>query len=438
VQANPDAIYAAPEGNYADVDGDLTGGGVAGQNVIVFTANRTYRLSGVYDSTGAGGINPIEISRTVGCISHKSIVQTQQGCFFAARDGFYFTDGYSVLRISEDLPSTYSSISETEAQGKMIYGTYDPYSKQVLWAASSDSANTDNDRIFVAHTYFGISPNTPFTRWSGGEWESNFQPSAISYDEDERYLIRGDTRGYVLVQSDSYTDDTKIDTSVTPDTWLDYPVIYDYIGPSTDCGSVAQRKFGTKLVVNATSVGRVTIMPYSNNDNGASFIEMSEIKSPWPVYWGDDVEWGDTRIRWNSTPITSGLRRFPQRSARFSYKQVRLKNSYTVVTSSDILGSATFNNTANTITLDDVTKVWPTDAVDFYVSSSADNYFNEFLVTARTSDTVLTLSDSANILPTGSYSWKLKGYRKREGIRLESYSAIFQMLTPSQAPYRGE
>ena len=434
VQANPDQPYAAPESNTADVDDDITGGGVAAQNTIIFTDSRTYRLQGFYDSTGNGGITPIEISRTVGCVSHKSIVQTQQGLFWAARDGFYFTDGYQVLRISEDIPTTYQAIVASATQAKRIYGTYDPFTKQVLWGVTSDSTGTDNDKIFVAHTYFGVKPDTPFGTWSGGSFPENFRPSAIFFDEDEGNLIRGDKEGFLLLHDADLTNDIKIDTATTPDLWTILPIVYDYRSTAMDFGSVTQRKWATRLIVYADAVGKVSIAPSSNNDNSGVFNEMAEIKSSSPVLWGDtDVLWGDGSVRWNYTPISSGNRRFPKRSTRCSYKQIRLSNSYTLIEQSAQLGTATFANGANTVTLDTGGVAWDVNAVDYYISSSFDNYVKEYKITART-NTVLTVEDTDNDLPTGSYSFKVRGYRKNEAIRLLSHSIVYQMLTPSQVP----
>ena len=436
VQANPDQISAAPESNSVDVDGELTGGGVANQYPVVFTKDKTYRLQGFYDSTGNGGIQAIEIAGTVGCVSHASVVKTPQGIFWAARDGFYFTDGYQVQRISEEIPSTFAGIVSTEAQAKRITGAYNSFEKTIYWTASSAPSLDDNDLIFTANLFFGIKPDVPFLRWSGGLWASNFQPSCLWFDVEMGQLIRGDARGYLLVQSPESLNDIKIDEAVVPSLWTGLPVVYDFRSTAMDFGSATARKWGTKLVVYADSIGKVTMMPYSNNDNTGVFTEMTEIRSNSPILWGDtEVRWGDESLRWNYVPIVSGVRRFPQRSIRFSYKQVRLTNSYTLIQSSVSLGQAVFNGASNTATLINPTSLWDDNAVDYKISSSFDNYLTEFNIVQRT-DTVLTVSDISNTFPGGTFDFKVRGYRKNEAIRLLSLAIIYQFMTPSQTPFR--
>ncbi|MBX3017980.1 MAG: hypothetical protein KF767_08830 [Bdellovibrionaceae bacterium] len=436
VQANPDQPYAAPGGNSATVDGDLTGGGVAGQFPVVFTEKRTYRLQGIYDSTGAGGITPVEISRTVGCVSHKSIVQTQDGLFFAARDGYYFTDGYRVVRISEDIPKTYLSLVTTAEQAKRIYGTYDPFNKRVLWSATSDFEKADNDCIFVAHLYFGISPNLPFTRWNGGEWASVFNPASLLYDEDTNELIRGESTGVLLKHSPELVNDLKVDLDAPVSEWIRIPVIYDYKSFATDFGLVRSRKWVTRLIVYADAVGKVTMMPFSQNDKTAVWREMAEIRAGTPLIWGDtDVLWGDSSIRWAFVPIVSANRRFPKQSIRCSYKQIRLRNSLTTIEETKTMGQATFDSVAKTVTIVNPGVNWAVNALDYFVTISSDSFQSRYRIIGRT-NTVLTVEDLASTLPSGQFDFKVIGYRIDEAVRLLSFSMIYEPIGPSQTPYK--
>lgn len=437
IQAAPDQPYAANEGNYIDVDQALTGGGVAGQSVIVFTEDRTYRLEGFFDSTGGGGISKTELSRTVGCISHKSIVQTLEGLFWAAKDGFYFTDGYKVLRISEEIPSTYADCVADEDQRKRIYGAYDSFNKRVYWAATSSTDESDNDIIFVAHLYWGVSGNVPFTTFDGGYWASNYTPTALTFYSDT--LVHGDSNGYLMHYQDGSLNDIKVDTTTTPDNWTSLPVIYDYRWIATDFGDVTNRKYVTKIAVYADAIAKASFNIYSNNDNTGVFKELAEVKSNSPVLYGDTPVplWGDTTLRWDYLPIISGLRRFPGSDLRCSYKQIRITNSYTLIDDSDGGGTVEVDGGANTVTLETGGVSWLEDPVDYYISFDTDDYATEYKITARTSDTVLTVDDSGASLTSGTgVSYKIYGYRKNEAIRLLSYSIIYSLIGATQTPFR--
>jgi hypothetical protein len=436
VQAPSDLIYAANEGNSVDLDEANTGGAIAGQNAIAFSANRTYRLEGTYDSTGNGGIQKVEISRTVGCISHKSIVQTQGGCYFAAKDGFYFTDGYQVLRISEDIPETYEACVATEAMQKRITATYDPFTKRVYWAASGDVSQADNNQIFVAHLYFGLKVDVPFTIWNGGLWPANFSASSIMFYDGT--LLRGDSDGYLLKHESDMLNDAKINTALTPDEWDFYPVIWDMRSAAFDFGSVSVVKWVTKIVIYADSLAKVAIGIFSNNDNSSQFLPLGELRSNSPITWGDNsVAWGDQSIRWSYLPVIKGMRRFPRRGLRTSYKQIQLTNSYTQIDSSSQAGTVTVDTTANTVTLNSPGIEWDDYSVDYYISFDEDDYTLQYLITERTSNTVLTIDDPDETLVSGSaVNFKVYGYRKNEAFRLLSYSIGFQFTNPTQTPFR--
>jgi hypothetical protein len=435
VQANADQIYAANEGNICDFDEDITGAGVAGQYVIVFTRNRTYRLEGTYDSTGAGGISKVEISRTSGCVAHKSITQVLDGIYYAATDGFYFTNGFQVQKISEDIPETYREIVASETIAKRIYGTYDPFEKIVYWSASDDVTDDDNGIILAAHTYFGIRPDVPFTKFDGGYWPENFTASSLLFHDG--VLVRSTTDGVLLKHYRGLLNDIKVNPATAASTWTQLPVIYDYTSPAFDFGDITKRKWVTRFITYCDSIAKVSFTIFSNNDNTNFFRELAEVKSNSPILWGDSFGlWGDEGVRWNFLPIVSANRRFPSNGLRCSYKQIKITNAYTEIESSVSMGLADVNATAKTVTLLTAGVEWDVNSVDYFISFSTDNYALEYKVSART-PTVLTVEDPSSLLVTASgVGFRVNGYRKNEAIRLLGYSMVYQYLTPSQTPYR--
>ena len=160
-RGDPDSV---PASFYADVEQAITGIGSVRSIPIVFCERSIYRIDGSFDVFGRGGMIPRKIADGVGCVGHLSIVQTLDGLFFAGTDGFYFTDGYQVVPISEQLVESYAAITQTDLQKKRIYGTYDVDFKRVLWAVAGNSnESSDNSKIFCIDT-----KSKAITTWSSG------------------------------------------------------------------------------------------------------------------------------------------------------------------------------------------------------------------------------------------------------------------------------
>ena len=435
VQAAPGQPYAANEGNVQDFDDEITGGAVAGNSVVIFTKTRTYRLDGVFDSTGAGGVQKTEISRTNGCVSHKSIVQVldASGCVFASSDGFCFTDGYQVMRISEEFPASYKTLVQTEAQAKRIYAAYDGSKRRVYWAVSSDSVTADNDEIYVGHLMFGVKIDTPFTTWNGGYWRSNFAPTALAYYDS--MLVRGDSRGYLLSHVAGTLNDVKIDVDADPEDWTTLPVIYNLLSSAFDFGDVSRRKWVTKIIAYADSLAKVAFSVFSNNDNSGTFRELKEIRSNSPILWGDpEAEWGDPLVRWNYMPIITGIRRFPANGIRCSYKQIQITNSLTQIENPVTATLVDINSTTKEITRVDASN-WQTDYVDYFISFATDGFVQTYPIESIAGDAIV-VTDTQNLLTDlTDVQFKVTGYRKNEAIRLLSYSLVYSIGFATQSPY---
>ena len=94
-------------------DGDvITGIGRVGPNLLVFKKHKVFV---VYDlNTGANR----RLTTNIGCVSHRSIVETPQGTFFLADSGVYVTNGSSVQLVSEQItPSLQALTNKSSAVG---------------------------------------------------------------------------------------------------------------------------------------------------------------------------------------------------------------------------------------------------------------------------------------------------------------------------------
>lgn len=431
-QSIQSALYASPDEFYDDMEDEITGCGAIGIYPIIFCKNKIYRLEGFFNELGQNGFIKREISATVGCVSHRSIVTTNDGrLFFAGQDGFYFTNGFSVQKISSEFNTSYREIVLTETQKSRIYGAYDSFENRIWWGAQRDEASSDNDIVFVAHLE---APNNPFTTLSGGDDTENFSPASLLYYQGK--MLRGDKDGYLFEFSDNILSDPKVDTTKTPDLWDRSTIIYDYRGPAFDFGSTKVRKWVPRIVVNADNVSNLTLRVFSNNDNSGIFNELSEIKYRGNSVWGDEtLLWGDESLRWNYRAVISHWRRFPT-PLRCIYKQIRLTNSYTDIESYETIGTASSDESLSTVTLDTADREWDANSVGYFISFSDDDYEREWPITSRT-DTTLTVDDPAELLSTSSNrNWKIRGYKKNEILNLLSYVIDHAPLTMTQEPSR--
>ncbi len=421
-------IDACPATFYVDVEDEITG--IANINIypIVFCTQRIYRLEGFFDLTGRGSIEKSEISRVTGCQSHLGIVVTLEGIFFPGNDGFYWTDGYQVLKISQELNTTYAALSNKTN----IYGTYDATYKRVYWAVQNDSASGDNDAFAIADLKFGVKPDTPFTTASGG---TSFAPSAICFYNS--YLYRADKRGYLFQHLDSLQTDPKVDTSAVPSAWIKRTIIYNYVSTATNFGNTAVRKWVPKIVFYAKNLSNVSIGINSFNDDSVVPKALKEIRSLSNILWGDStIVWGTATCIWNYSTLIKAERNFPARGLRCDYKQVQFTNSYTNIENSDTLGTGTIDATLKTVTLTTApTNIWPENAIDYFISFLADGYVQDFLITART-DTLLTYSDAGNVTVTAvGTKWVIRGYRKNDILNLLNYTIFYSFVSDTQDKY---
>lgn len=438
---------SCPEAHFEDLDDEITGIGAVNIFPIYFCQNKTYRIEGFYDTTGRGFIKKREISNTVGCVSHRSIVSVKNRLYFAGDDGFYVTDGFQVDRISEDFNETYKTLVETQDQRDRIYGTYDELNDRVLWSVKQDSGAADNDVIYVAHLRYqrrsqegGVK--VPFTTWSGGNLPANFSPTSL-FVTDDNQLLRGDTRGYLFRHDEDELDDPLIVVADTPANWEVTPIVYEYRSVATDFGLNDIRKWVPKMLVTMDNISNVSLNISSMNDNSGAFAELKPIRYRENIEWGDQlIEWNTTEsdeIKWNFFPVISQRRRFPAGGLRCSYKQIKFTNDDTIISASDEIGVATIDDAAKTITLDTFpTNTWEPALVNYYISFEDDGYANKFLILER-ADEVLTVFDPSDLLTTASaQKWQISGIKKSEKINIFSYVVMFAPLTMTQDTFKGE
>ena len=429
IQADPDSV---PESFFTELDEDITGISNVDIYPIVFTKNKTYRIEGVVDAFGRGFNRLRVVSDTVGCVSNNSIVRTVRGLYFAADDGFYYTDGFSLQKLSEHINERYALAVTTEAQARRISGVQDPQTKRIYWALQEDPTDTENNAIYVLDPFWGISMESTFTSWDSGE---DMKPTSLEFAGGN--LLRADSRGYTFEHKDSLTTDPVIDlVAASTADWETKGIEYDYTSCAYSFGTETGRKWVTKFLSIFKNLSNLSCNAVSINDDSAIDKELKEIRFRSNITWGDaEVVWGDSRLVWNFNGLIVADRRFPKRGLRCTYKQVKYIPSETVIAKSDDYGNATADSAALTVTLDNAgTEDWPDEIVNFMIYFDTDDYTEGYTIITRTADT-LTVTDPNNRLQDGSQKWVIRGVRKDERMSIESYTIGYDYFGESHTAY---
>jgi hypothetical protein len=88
-------------------DGAITGLRRCNDSAIIFKNNGVYSIDGVMIQ-GQYALRKIN-TNFVGCTSEKSILQAEEGLYFQAHNGIYFTNGISVNKLSYEIDSLFLS-----------------------------------------------------------------------------------------------------------------------------------------------------------------------------------------------------------------------------------------------------------------------------------------------------------------------------------------
>jgi hypothetical protein len=422
VQDDPDSC---PTDNYIDVLDEITGMSSYGDSPLIFSKNHVYRVNGQYTEDGQGQVTWEDITKTIGCVAHNSIVQTRVGVFWAGNDGFYWTDGFSYKKISDSINERYKQLVSSETRKARICGTYDTKDNRVIWAVTYGDSSSDNDCFFSLDLRWGVRDDSTFTTRSNG---SAFSPTSLAFYEGQ--LIHSDRRGYILKHDASYTSDPDIDSLKVPSLWTTKSIIPLYKSIVSNLGLPNVRKWVTKILLTMENVTNASVQISSINDNSSRQSDLKEIRFRGNVLWGDpNILWGADTPYWSYFNLIEEMRRFNAKYLRCSYKQIIITQAFTNIYNSDTSSTGTVDTGFKTVTLTDTNFAFADDIEDYYITFEDDAYTKEYLITARNSDTQLTFLDAQSTAVAGVKKWVIRGYPKGELFKIISFTVFFAPLT---------
>jgi hypothetical protein len=113
-----------------------------------------YQITGSAFDPEEGDIGIVPIENVPGTVSNRSIVVTDHGVYYLAKDGFRIFDGARSVNISEPVQPTLDSY--VDSRNKYVCGVWNKQDDEIWW--SMTSTGTTHDRIVVY--------NFTFKRWS--------------------------------------------------------------------------------------------------------------------------------------------------------------------------------------------------------------------------------------------------------------------------------
>ena len=163
--------------------GAITGIGTAGPYMLVFKEYKTWVVTGI-ESKAA--IKTRRLADNIGCVSHRSIVETTQGTFFLTADqGVYLTDGSHLHEMSYNVRPTILGINPSKRENAA--GTF---WNNHYYLSFASGASTTNNRT--------LDYDVQLKSWwlhdlAGNQW-ARFEPGS----EPSLYLARPETTKGVL------------------------------------------------------------------------------------------------------------------------------------------------------------------------------------------------------------------------------------------------
>lgn len=435
-QSVPGSPDACPGDFFDDLPDSVIGISSVRTIPVVGCSHSFYRLDGAFTERGAGAITHQQISSTVGLVSEASIVQVEGGLFFAGTDGFYFTDGYQVNKVSDAWDPTYAAYTASATQRKRIVGAYDSHFKRVWWTIQPTSSDT------TAVITVTLDLNFPLSKpcWTSARNGTHYLPSAVLFYNDQ--LIRGHESGYIFKHSDSLLTDPYIDSGISAANWGTAVILFDWKSTFVSWGTTNIRKWCPLIEFNLQDDSNLFLQINGFNDNTRSNHALTPLRWISEIVWGDEtIVWGDPAVIWNWSGGNIDSKRYvPAGSLRCTYKQVEFTNASVDLLASTTKGPASTNAAANTVTLDTAAMYWPLDAEGGFISFANDDYaasWEIFRKNSTTLPTVLTVIDTGNTLPTlAGVAWKISGYKKNQTLHLLDLSLWGKPMSASQTGTR--
>lgn len=443
------AIALAPEWAPAtftdDLDDEITGLTSAKDNVIVGCKNSIYRISGGFTQSGQGLITHERISDSIGFLNAKSIVKTEIGVFFAGNDGFYYTDGYQIIKLSLEFDKIYQAFVQSDGQRRAIYGAYDKTTRRVWWSLRASQNDSDNSVFYTFYLNYGVKPSGVFTTASSFPY---LRPSSLVFQQGILYY--GHELGYVLFMDQNQKQDYIPSVSIAPANWNRVGIPYNYTSCAIDMGTAFKRKWLTKFHLIGGNQGNAAIniaVIRDMNSDSRGISNMKPVNYTDNAVWGTPTcVWGDATQIWNNTGKMDVWRRFPTTALRADYVQIQITPAKVAVYASSVGypqgANVVIDAAAKTATIQTpatyTSIIFFQDVVGYVIAFQNDAYVQEYpIMSLDVTSKIITYYDPTNLSASGTVGWVIRGIKKEQRFELSSYIIHYMVMGDKVQRYPG-
>jgi hypothetical protein len=252
---------------FEEDDGDvITGLATFAGNLYVFKTNSIHALYG----TNADDFYSRRLQMGVGCVAPKSLLVTDNGIFFAARDGFKFFDGAMVQHISTKVDPLILPA------GNLRYVATGKWRRYIWWSFRTSGAE-GNNRVLV----FDMAAQTwwLFTGYNA----SVFATADGATDDGDLFFGASTATGFIYRANAGTSDDGN-------------SIEFYYSTPYMDLGAPEIVKRFRRLIVVALANGATVNVDWEIDRGACS--GSCQIGATSGTVWGE-FEWG--KAEWTAT-----------------------------------------------------------------------------------------------------------------------------------------
>lgn len=166
---------------------NISGLGSVGPYVLVFKPTKIWKI---YDLDTSANT---PLSRAIGCVSHRSIVETPKGTLWLSRDGVYSTDGSSIAKVSEAINPTLRALPA----GTLGNATATYFEGHYLLSCSTSGGRNDITFDLDLETgawWIHTIPAAQFATWTPSSSTRLYAAKAASTAKVLRCLVDGETQ----------------------------------------------------------------------------------------------------------------------------------------------------------------------------------------------------------------------------------------------------